>query len=82
MIFQESGDFDAIFVVPFHPQMERLGATIGEEAVEWRRDGAGGELNKPHALGQSGVAHRNGAHQHVGMTVHVFGARVEHDVGA
>ena len=82
MVFQEGGDFDSVFEMPFHPEMQRLGAAIGEEAVEGRRNGAGSELNEAHALSQRRVLHRNRAHQNVRMTIHVLRARMEHDVRA
>ena len=82
MVLQEAGDFDSVFVMSLHPEVECLGAPIGEEAVEGRRDGPGRELNELDALGQRRVFHRNRAHQDVGVTVHVLGARVKRNVGA
>ena len=62
MRFQECGDFDSVFVMSLHPEVKRLRAAVGEEAVEGRRDGAGRELDELNALRQSGVFQRNGAH--------------------
>ena len=60
MMFQEGGDLDAVLEVPFHPQMQRFGAAIGEEAVEGRRHGARRELDELHALRQTGVLTHSG----------------------
>lgn len=61
--------------------MKGFQTAVGEPAVEGGRDGADGVLKEGESCGQLGGIEGADAHYDVGVTVDVFGYRVDYNVG-
>ena len=79
---EELADGERVALVLLHADLERLEGAVDEVAVEGRGHGADGVLQEADAVGEGVVVEGHGAHDHVGVAVHVLGARVVRDVGA
>lgn len=82
MLLKIMSDLHAVFVVFLHANRERFDASVHEEAVEWRGDGAKGVLHETKSLVKVVPVHHETSHYDIRMAIDVFCDRVHHNIGA
>ena len=79
---KERSNNESILLVLLHPQLKGLQAPVDEVAIKRAWDGSNRVLEEADLLVQGIIVESHGAHDHIGVSVHVLGNGVVGDVGA
>ena len=80
VLLKELGNGQAILAVALHSNVKGFETAVDQEAIKGRGDGANCVLDEKELLLQSITLDDNETHDHVWVTVHVFGGRVHHNI--